>query len=165
MILSDDTTISVRNLTPAELEDYRDHLLRLEDGNRAARFAGPADDDFIRSYCLRLVSGPCVVVGALNREIIRGACEVDISAESGVAKLAFSVESTWQGRGVGLHLFKEALITCFGLGAEQIMLFAPASNGRMQRLAKRFGFEADPSSGTGAFVKKLDSLAPVIAVA
>ena len=52
MILSADTSISVRKLGVAEFEANRDHLLRLDKASRAARFAGPVDDDFIKSYCL-----------------------------------------------------------------------------------------------------------------
>jgi len=165
MILSDDTSISVRRLAHGEIEDYRDHLTRLDEASRAARFSGPCDDKFIQAHCLRLVAGPLSIVAALNRENIRGACEIEFDPDTGVANLAFSVESAWQGRGVGLHLLKESLITCFGLGAEQVTMIAPASNGRMQRLAKRFGFEPDAAGKSGLVSKRLDSLAPVMAVA
>lgn len=165
MILSDDTSISVRKLAHGEIEDYREHLTRLDDASRAARFAGPSDDRSIQAHCLRLVAGPIFIVAALNREHVRGACEIEFDPETGTANLAFSVENSWQGRGVGLHLLKESLITCFGIGAEYVSMAAPASNGRIQRLAKRFGFEPDASGKSGWVTRRLDSLAPVMAVA
>ncbi|MEM1044837.1 MAG: GNAT family N-acetyltransferase [Pseudomonadota bacterium] len=169
MILRDDISISVRKLGFAELEDYRDHLLRLDDKSRAARFSGPVDDAFLKSYCLRLVLGPTQIIGAFNRGTLRGACEIDLadhgSDENGKARLALSVETEWRGLGLGRQLIKESLITCFGCGAEHVSMVIGQHGGAMTALARDFGFtESDPGT-PGAVARSLTCLTPIMAVA
>jgi len=165
MLLRDDTRISVRKLGFAEFEDYRDHLLRLDKAARTARFGAPIDDKAVLTHCLTLVLGPTLVVAALNRGQVRGACEIQIDAETGAAQVALSLESAWQGRGHGRKLMQESLITCFGTGVDIAGMNVQTGNGRMLKLAKRFGFEARDTAHPGVFTTHLDSLAPIMTAA
>ncbi|MEM8812550.1 MAG: hypothetical protein AAGF59_08030 [Pseudomonadota bacterium] len=169
MILQYDTSVSVRTLGVAEIDAYRDHLLRLDEDSRQCRFGDSNDDAGILAYCLNLTLGPTVVIAAFNRDDIRAACEIKMDSDSGTADLFISQEREWCEGTVGRDLMRESLIACFTLGAETVTVTVGPQDRQARALATRFGFDRTGVSAPGpevaaAFSRPLPNLTPVLAV-
>ena len=57
------TSIEIRVLAPAGIEDYHAHLLRLDASHRRACFANEADDRGIDGHCLKLLGRQAIMIG------------------------------------------------------------------------------------------------------
>ena len=60
---------------------------------------------------------------------------------------AFSVESDWQGRGFGSRLMERVLLAARNRRIQRLYMNCLASNGNMQRLARRAGADLEYEGG------------------
>lgn len=70
------SSIEIRILGPACIEDYHAHLLRLDSSDRALRFVAGNDERGVDGHCLRLLSAQAVLIGAFADGILRAALEI-----------------------------------------------------------------------------------------
>jgi GNAT superfamily N-acetyltransferase len=138
----------VRKLWPTDKTAFREHLLRLDFETRRKRFAMAASDHFIERYaatCFRLDS---IIHGYFVGGTLRGVGELRLlDTTSTQAEAAFSVETDWQGTGVGTDLMEHTLLTARNRGVSKVFMNCLASNRSMQRMARSAGAELEYESG------------------
>jgi GNAT superfamily N-acetyltransferase len=138
----------VRRLWVGETELYRQHLLRLDAGNRRNRFGGAVSDEFIERYAEPSALGDAVIYGFSVDGIVRGAAELRLLARPGEAEAALSIERAWQSRGVGTALLERVLLAGRNRKIEHLHMLCLADNRRMQQLARKFDAELSFQSGS-----------------
>src|SRR5215212_7479931 len=94
-----------------ELPLLRDHLLRLDATSRHDRFHGFMDDSFIERYAAKCADDGTVIIAYIENGVVRGAAELHPPEQSpdALPEVAFSVEASFRGRGVGSVLFKRLI--------------------------------------------------------
>jgi hypothetical protein len=70
------SSIEIRILGPACIEDYHAHLLRLDASDRALRLVAGNDERGIDGHCLRLLAAQAVLIGVIADGILRAALEI-----------------------------------------------------------------------------------------
>jgi GNAT superfamily N-acetyltransferase len=133
----------IRKLFVGENDRYHDHLLRLDDESRRARFGGAVSNAFIASYVEVSVSLDAVLHGFFVEGVLRGTAELrpvrsDVDAD---AEAAFSIEQPWQSHGVGSALLAHTLLAARNRGIRTLHMICLAENRRMQQLARKFDAE------------------------
>ena len=140
---------AIRKLLPAERSHYCAHLLRLDKADRYARFTGTVSDDVIIKHCESLDWTRTTLLGLFDRGELRGAVELcfDRLLWPGAAELAVSVETGFQGRGVGSTLVRRSLSIAANRGIRQVHLMCLSDNTRMRALSRRFGGTMERDGG------------------
>jgi len=133
----------IRKLWIGEAARYRDHLLRLDDSSRHARFGGGVSDDFIINYVATTFGLGSVVHGFFADGVLRGAAELRPlgRAFAREAEAALSIEADWQSHGVGSALLDRTLLAARNRGIKTLHMACLANNRRMQELARKFAAE------------------------
>ena len=126
----------IRPLSAAELPRYRDHLLRLDAEDRRLRFGFLATDDSIRQHVAKLdLDRDRILVGVdANMDVIAAA---HVSPADAEVEFAFSVDRAWRGRGLGTHLFDQAVLWARNRGLRQAHLYCLADNQVMKHMARK----------------------------
>jgi RimJ/RimL family protein N-acetyltransferase len=139
-----------RKLSPADRTRIESHLLALDADDRASRFQGYLSDDAVRDHVRRLNWFQTAVIGYEESGKLRGVAEVafDRYPMSRSAEMAVTVESAWQGRGVGSELAYRAITIARNRGARRLEMLCLTENRRMQRIAKRLSSVLDYSPGS-----------------
>ncbi len=131
---------SIRKLWVADTAAFRDHLLRLDPQTRRNRFAMSAGDDFIKRYAESSFALDTLIHGVFVGGELVGVGELrSIGRSHEDAEAAFSVEGDWQGRGFGSLLMERVLLAARNRRIKRLYMNCLASNGSMQRLARRAG--------------------------
>jgi GNAT superfamily N-acetyltransferase len=133
----------IRKIWTAELDRYREHLLRLDPTSRRNRFGGNVSAEFLINYA-DLTSGlDTVIHGFFVNGTMRGAAELRPIGAPVVreAEAAFSIERPWQSHGVGSALLARTLLTARNRGITFLHMACLADNERMQQLARKFDAE------------------------
>lgn len=137
----------IRTLLPAELSKYRDHLLRLSPDDRRLRFGFPISDEGIDTFVDRLrTRGDRVLVHFNPTLEVIGAAQV-ASTDREAAELAFSVDETERGQGIGRDLFRRGLLWARNRGIRRAHLHFLAENRSMRLLAREAGMEITLEAG------------------
>lgn len=138
----------IRKLWQADKPAFLAHLLRLDFETRRRRFAMAASDAFIERYvdtCFHLDS---LVHGYFEDGALRGVGELRfLDTSTTMAEAAFSVETDWQGQGVGTQLMEHTLLTARNRGIAKIYMNCLASNRSMQKMARSAGAELEFEAG------------------
>jgi len=144
-------SVEIRRLWQADIEAFRDHLLRLDAKSRHERFGGGMSDDFIVRYAENCFGQGDLLYGAFVDGHMCGAAELRsdraIWSEQAPfgrhihAEAAFSVEDGARRRGVGEKLFRRLLRAASNHGVETIEIVCLPDNIAMQRLAQKFKTE------------------------
>jgi RimJ/RimL family protein N-acetyltransferase len=155
----------IRRLRPSDLPKFRDHLLRLDPVSRHDRFNGAVGEPFITAYAQRSFARGTTVVGYIDAGSIRGAAEIHERPEESepTAEIAFSVESEFQGRGIGALMFERLLAHARGMGYLRLRVTTHPENGRMRRLARKFNASLSFQAGETVAIISLEPL-PAIGV-
>lgn len=135
---------NIRKLLPAETGKFRDHLLRLDKDSRRMRFAHGVSDSFIDDYAQRMNEMGSIVYGFFDEAgDVRAAAELRKLGDTWgkEAEAAFSVEKTYQERGLGNELMGRVIRSARNRGVHHLFLSCLAENGRMQAIARKH--EAD----------------------
>jgi hypothetical protein len=94
------TSIEIRVLSPAGIEDYHAHLLRLDIADRRLRFAGESDDRGIDGHCLRLLGTQAIVIGGYVDGTLRAGVEICPDRTARHADATFTAEPKFALAGV-----------------------------------------------------------------
>jgi GNAT superfamily N-acetyltransferase len=144
----------IRRLWPADLPNFRDHLLRLDAQSRFDRFAMAVNDDFLVRYAERCFGIDDVIYGYYVDGTLRGAGELRAVGNNiigGSVEAAFSVEVGWRRRGVGSELMSRMVRAARNRRADALYMSCLARNVAMQALARKFSadlrFETDDMTG------------------
>lgn len=139
----------IRQLRPSEELLFRDHLLGLDSESRRDRFNGITDDQFVAAYSSRCFHDGTTVIGYLVDGKLRGAAELHERAELAepTGEIAFSVDKSFQNRGIGSRLFNRLIDTARGYGYERLLVTTHSQNEAMKQLARRFGFKLSFEAG------------------
>lgn len=127
----------VRVLDSTTLEDYRQHLLRLDGQSRHARFGWAMDDAGINAHCLRVMGEGAIVIGGYVEGTVRGGVELWPVADR--AEIVFSVEKDWQRQGLGTALVERAVAEAKRQGMTSVEVdtddFGPAAMSLVRKFA------------------------------
>ena len=125
-----------RTLCSREAFQCRNHLLRLDEDSRSARFAARISDNTVRRYCADIDWRNTRIVGYFQDGILRAAVEVlGFNSPSSVAELAFSVEAPFQDKRIGTNLMVRARTFLRDRGVTRSQVFCLLTNRRMRCLA------------------------------
>jgi len=126
-----------RKLLPADLFQLTRHLLALVSDERRMRFHGSVGDLAIERYCRRIDWFRSVAVGYFVDGRLRGVAQ--LSFERALyprdGELAVTVETPWQGRGVGSQLVRRAVTVARNRGVRHLSMLCLVENRRMRRIA------------------------------
>ncbi|RJF64404.1 GNAT family N-acetyltransferase [Rhodopseudomonas palustris] len=129
----------IRALGPADTDRYCNHLARLDPEARRMRFFADVSEFHVLFHAGAALSDGRVVIGYVEDDEIRGACELLASGEdSHGAEAAFSVEQDWRRAGIGALLMTAMIDAARQRGVRRIELQCLKTNLPMQALAARF---------------------------
>ena len=150
----------IRKLWIADADQYREHLLRLDDESRRNRFGGAIADDVVIAYADSSLRAGAVLHGFVVDGILRGVAELRPLGGplSRQAEAAFSIEKPWQSHGVGSALLERTLLAARNRGIKLVHMACLADNTRMQELARKF--EAELSFDFGGVVGEVEAPHP-----
>jgi GNAT superfamily N-acetyltransferase len=136
--------LAIRRLWAADMNLFRDHLLRLDRGSRAMRFGGMVSDAFLKDYAGTAARLDGLVFGAfLDRRLI-GAAELRLILEApAAAEAALSVEAEFQDMGVGDALLSRLIVAAQNRGVRSLYMICLAANARMRHLALKHEAEIE----------------------
>ena len=150
--------VVIRKLAAQEARCLKEHLLRLDAGDRRLRFGHCVKPQVILAYCDAIQWERSWIVGAFEGGILRGVAELrdigaseargtaearDTAGTRGTAgartgELSVTVERAFQDRGLGTRLLQEALLIARNRGFRSLYLLCLPDNPKMQRLARKF---------------------------
>ncbi|MES1155449.1 MAG: hypothetical protein ABUL48_03365, partial [Pseudorhodoplanes sp.] len=94
------TSIEIRVLAPAGIEDYHAHLLRLDASHRRACFANEADDRGIDGHCLKLLGRQAIMIGGYVDGVLRAGLEILPDRTARHAEAIFTAEPAYHAPGM-----------------------------------------------------------------
>lgn len=103
---------SIRLLWRADLDDYREHLLRLDPQTRRDRFSGAVADAFLERYAEQAFREDRITLAYVVGGEVRGVAELCPFAHPycDEGEAAFSVETPYRLRGIGTALFRRLIL-------------------------------------------------------
>ena len=152
--------LKIRKLWPAELDLYRDHLLRLDPESRHTRFGMAASDDFIRDHADRVNDLKSLVYGYFDGAEVRAAAELRPLGHPPhrEAEAAFSVEKPYQESGLGTELFGRVIRAARNRGLRRLYGNCLLENRKMQHIARKY--DATLRFEQGNVLSELAPMAP-----
>jgi RimJ/RimL family protein N-acetyltransferase len=133
----------IRKLWPAEMDKFRNHLLRLDSENRRMRFTHGVSDDVVDRYASRVnqrMKGMgAIIYGYFIENEIHAAAELHKIGGTWRrhAEAAFSVEEPHQNKGIGTELMGRVIRTARNRGVEHLYISCLAENVKMQAIARK----------------------------
>ncbi|MEN9780462.1 MAG: hypothetical protein RL014_1610 [Pseudomonadota bacterium] len=154
----DSALVPILQLEEDDREALREHLLRLDAGDRYLRFGYAATDEQVGRYVDALDFRRDDLFGIFNRGLrlialahlaAGSALECGACAEFGV-----SVDPASRGRGYGTLLFERAVRHARNEGVELLFIHALSENAAMLHIARRAGATLEPAgSETEAYLR------------
>jgi GNAT superfamily N-acetyltransferase len=139
--------IIIRTLLPIEYDGYRDHLMRLDAGDRRLRFGGPIGDDGIGHFVEKLKLRDTRILAALDPALrVIGAAHL-ATARHGAAEAAFSVNHDARGQGLGRALLDRAILWARNRGVRTLHLHFLSDNSALRALARAAGMSIETQAG------------------
>ncbi len=141
---------AIRKLLPTETSEFRDHLLRLSPEGRRLRFAHAVSDSFLSDYAARMCDLGSIVFGYFDeRDVLRAAAELRKLGDgwSPNAEAAFSVEETYQERGLGTLLMGRVIRSARNRGVTHLYISCLAENAKMLAIARKYDAKLSFESG------------------
>jgi len=141
---------SYRKLLPIEAVQLRRHLLRLTRDERRMRFQGGVADRSIERLCGQLDWFCTVVVGFFVDGRLRGAAQLgfDRFLCPRMVEVAVTVETAWQGSGVGTELARRAVMIARNRGAARLVMLCLVEDRPMRQIARRLQSALNFEGGT-----------------
>jgi GNAT superfamily N-acetyltransferase len=130
---------TIRKLWPSEEGLFREHLLRLDKDSRRMRFAHGVSDGFIEDYASRMNEMGSIVYGYIENGEVRAAAELRKLGDTWgtEAEAAFSVERSYQERGLGTELMGRVIRAARNRGVHHLFMSCLAENSKMQAIARK----------------------------
>jgi GNAT superfamily N-acetyltransferase len=153
----------IRKLWPFDGSAFRRHLLRLDPQSRHDRFGMAVGDAFLETYAETARRLGTVIYGAFLGAEMHASAELRSLHPLGdaMAEAAFAVEREHQHHGLGSALMDRIITTAQNRGIGELHMICMRDNGRMQRLAAKFGARMKVEDGD--LVGHLDSPRPTAA--
>jgi GNAT superfamily N-acetyltransferase len=141
--------MAYRKLLPADAPAFAQHLGRLSGAERRLRFMGGMSDEAVRGHARQLDWLRCIVIGYFDRGTLRGAAELQLAARGLPLRFegAFTVETPWQGRGVGTELLRRSITVARNRAARGLHISCFSDNHRIQHIGQKFGAEFHQQAG------------------
>jgi len=139
-----------RKLLPPEAAQLRRHLLRLTPDERRMRFQGAVADRSIELLCRQLDWFRTVVVGYFVDGKLRGVAQLafDRSLCPRAVEVAVTVETAWQGAGVGTELARRAVVIARNRGTRRLIMLCLVENRPMRQIARKLAGALHFEGGT-----------------
>lgn len=149
----------IRALSAADLPQFRDHLLRLDEEGRRARFAMGATDAFLERYAETAFALGASIFGYFEGGVLRAVGELrPVAARE--AEAAFNVEHDLRGRGIGTALFANVVKAARERRLRRLYMSCLAYNEAMQKLAMKFSAELVFEAGDALKLRAPDEVTP-----
>ena len=131
---------NIVKLNSADLEQFREHLLRLDKDSRRTRFAHSVSDSFIEKYAALTAEIETVMHGCFVDGVLRGVSELRPMGDGwgDKAEAAFSVETELQDQGIATELMGRIIGSARNRNVSYLYVSCLAENRKMQRIAKKF---------------------------
>jgi GNAT superfamily N-acetyltransferase len=132
-----------RKLWPAEVDKFRNHLLRLDSESRRMRFTHGVSDDVVDRYASRvdqhMKDMGAIIHGYFVDNEIHAAAELHKIGGTWRrhAEAAFSVEEPYQNQGIGTELMGRVIRTARNRGVEHLYISCLAENAKMQAIVRK----------------------------
>jgi GNAT superfamily N-acetyltransferase len=140
------TSLFVRALTPSELPNYVEHLLRLDSADRRMRFGFPIGDTGMRALVQRIDLRTGHILALFDDIDVVAAAHIGRASDD-VAELALSVDREWRGRGVGSELFARAVLWARNRGIRQAIVYCLSENQAMRHIVRKAGGQMTVAAG------------------
>ena len=137
----------IRPLTPSELPNYLEHLLRLDPADRRMRFGSPIGDTGIREHVQRIDLRTGHILALFDDDLDVVAAAHIVRACDDVVEFAFSVDREWRGCGVGSELFDRAVLWARNRGIRQAIVYCLNENQAMRHIARKAGVQMTVAAG------------------
>lgn len=130
----------IREIPAQQLYHFQWHLLRVH-GPRGPELAGPAGAAVLRTLGARARVPAPVIIGCFVGWHMRGAVELRASPSERHRKahIALTIESAWEGHGIGTALMAQTVRVARERCIEHLYLTCHALNLPTQRIAEAFG--------------------------
>src|SRR4051794_37014598 len=114
----------IRRLAAPDREAFCDHLKRLDADSLRLRFGTPVNAGFIKTYASTAARLDTLIFGCFIGGEMRAAAELrNVPAGlSQSAEAAFSVEKTWQARGLGTALMARIVAAAQNRGIRRLFM-------------------------------------------
>lgn len=132
---------TIKRLLPFQASLVSDHFKRLDEQSIYDRFCTAANVDFINRYTLQIDFSNSGIFGIFddNVELIGvGECVVNKNNTSD-AEVAFSIELSHQGKGLGNRLMKKLIQFAKANHIENLNMYCMRNNKKSLHLAKKYG--------------------------
>lgn len=139
-----------RKLLSFDADAFADHLLRLDESDRASRFSAHTSDERVRAYVAQLDWSRAVVIGCFEDVALRGAAELHPSPPGAARRegeFAVTVEPRWRGAGIGTELLRRTILLARNRMIARLRMVCLLDNGPMRRIARRFGASLEFEDG------------------
>jgi hypothetical protein len=156
-------SIEIRVLSPASIEDYHGHLLRLDLADRRLRFANEADDRGIDGHCLRLLGAQAIVIGGYVEGVLRAGLEILPDRTARRANAVFTAEPKFSLESVTRMLLTRLFDEARRYHLAEISLHGFDDAALLTRVAQSDGIEIAP--GMSALLKLETPAAAMVAAA
>ena len=135
------TGMTIRKLCPSDGEPLRAHFGRLDSETLRMRFGGRPDIGFTDAYIANLYHLGTAVFGAFVEGELRASAELRaiMPSRPNEAEAAFTVERSFQDKGLGTALMERILTAAQNRGIARLHMICLSENIRMRRLARKFG--------------------------
>jgi len=136
----------IRPLTPSELPNYLEHLLRLDSADRRMRFGFQIGDTGLRAHVQRIDLRTGHILALFDDLDVVAAAHIERASDD-VAEFAFSVDRERRGRGVGSELFDRAVLWARNRGIRRAIVYCLNENQAMRHIARKAGVQMTVEAG------------------
>jgi GNAT superfamily N-acetyltransferase len=136
----------IRPLTPSELPNYLEHLLRLDSADRRMRFGFQIGDTGLRAHVQRIDLRTGHILALFDDLDVVAAAHI-ARASDDVVEFAFSVDRERRGRGVGSELFDRAVLWARNRGIRRAIVYCLNENQAMRHIARKAGVQMTVAAG------------------
>lgn len=130
-------------------EEVRGHFLRLDQDSRYSRFCFSISDSSLNNYVDKINFNKDGIFAVFNSnlEIIGiGECVLN-SKNKNVAEVGFSIEKSYQGKGLGNKLMKRVIQFAHSHQVDVLEMFCLSTNAKSMHLAKKHGLKIKQEYG------------------
>ncbi len=132
--------VPIRVLGARHRERVCQHLLALDDEDRARRFGHMASDERIRRYVDSMDFDADAMFGVFDRRLHLGAIvHLAFQPQEGAAEFGISVQPQMRGRGVGALLFEHAVTLARNRSINTLIIHLARENAPMLAIVRRAG--------------------------
>jgi GNAT superfamily N-acetyltransferase len=132
--------VPMRALGPRHRERVCQHLLALDDADRARRFGHLASDERIRHYVDQMDFDADAMFGVFDRRLqLVAMVHLAFQPEGEAAEFGISVLPPMRGRGVGALLFEHAITLARNRNIDTLVIHLARDNAPMLAIVRRAG--------------------------